>query len=328
MVLTAIRRYVGVVAILASVLCWNGETAHGQGSTDSRVHRHVPIDIDAPPIVSRLPMIPIRPRRLLLEADGTLIVADWGAGTVARVTAAGTVRTLVTDLNEPAGLARDAMGNLFVATHAEGLSRSGTIVKVDVNGEQSVFADGLTGPTGLVFDDNGYLYVAEFDANRIIKISPVGEATTFVDSIPSPAALTFGKDGRLYAASSTEGNVYGISAMGAVTVVARGLQLPSDLATDSRGHLIVANFGGRSLSYLDLKGHARRFAAVPKGTIAVVFDADNNLLLANWDQRLLMKVTTHLSISCPHCGRRIPLRLIRKRPPKKQTPKRKPERII
>lgn len=273
-------------------------------------------------------MVPIRPRRLLLDADGALIVADWGAGTVAKVTTAGTVRTLAANLNEPAGLARDGMGNLYIATHAEGLSRSGTIVKVDVNGEQSIFADGLTGPTGLVFDDNGYLYVAEFDANRIVKINPVGETATFVDSIPSPAALAFGKDGSLYAASSTEGTVYGISAMGAVTVVARGLQLPSDLGTDSRGHLIVANFGGRMLSYLDLKGHARRFAAVPKGTIAILFDADDNLLLANWDQRLLMKVTTHLSVPCPHCSRRIPLRLNLKRRPKKQTPKPKPERII
>src|SRR5690606_34080636 len=48
-------------------------------------HRHTPIDLDARPIVARSRATFVRPRRVLVEPDGQVIVADWGAGTVVRI---------------------------------------------------------------------------------------------------------------------------------------------------------------------------------------------------------------------------------------------------
>ena len=110
MVFTASLRQLSAAVVLTAVLCGSGGTVRGQGVSESRVHRHIPIDIDAPPIISRLPMVPVRPRRLLLDADGTLILADWGSGTVATIEADGMVHTLAIELNQPAGLAHDEMG--------------------------------------------------------------------------------------------------------------------------------------------------------------------------------------------------------------------------
>ena len=37
---------------------------------------------------------------------------------------------------------------------------------------------------------------------------------------------------------------------------------------------------------------------------------DGNLLIVNWDDHYLMKITTNLFIDCPHCGKKIPIRLV------------------
>jgi hypothetical protein len=82
--------------------------------------------------------------------------------------------------------------------------------------------------------------------------------------------------------------------------------------------LIATNFGGTELTYIDPMGGTKTFALVPKGTIGIQFDLAGNLIFVNWDYQTLMKVTTNLSIPCPHCEKAIPLRL---RPRQKPKPK-------
>jgi sugar lactone lactonase YvrE len=134
---------------------------------DPDEHRHDPVDVDARPIITRSNVPLIRPRRLLLDPDGSLFIADWGAGTVLKATPDETTTVLADDLHEPAGLARDVSGNLYVTTHAEGMTRSGTVVRIATDGEQSVFAEGLTGPTAIAYDPHGDLYVANVHDNSI-----------------------------------------------------------------------------------------------------------------------------------------------------------------
>ena len=278
-------------------------------AAEAGVHRHEPVDIDARPIVARSKITLVRPRRLLLDPEGNLFIADWAAGTVLKVTPDEKVSVFAEDLHEPAGLARDAVGNLYVAVHAEGMTKSGGILRIAPTGEPSWFVEGLTGPTALAFDSQGTLFVASFEDNSIQRVAPTGEVSTFLDDIPTPSALAFDAAGQLFVASSTEGTVYRIGPMGDVQIVTRSMLVPSDLAFDNEGHLIVANYGGTELSYVDEKGLSRPYAVVPKGTIAHLFDAEGNLLLVNWDFQFLMKVTNSLSVPCPHCGKPIPVRL-------------------
>lgn len=294
------------------------------GSND--VHRHEPIDLDTRPIIARSKATFVRPRRVLVEPDGQVLVADWGAGTVLRISTDDKTSIVANGLNEPAGLARDSQGNLYVSQHAGGMVHAGTILKIAPSGEQSIVAEGLTGPTAIAFDPTGYLCVAHFHNDEVLRVSPSGQATVLVADVPAPSALVFDAAGTLYVASSTEGVVYrlpSMSGMGGLTVFARGLQVPSDLAIDPEGHLIAANFAGTELSYLDPKGQSTLFAVVPKGTIAQAFDPSGNLVLVNWDFQLLMRVTMQLSVPCPHCGKPIPLRL---RPRQNDAKPTKPEK--
>ncbi|MCC7419071.1 MAG: NHL repeat-containing protein [Planctomycetaceae bacterium] len=287
------------------------ETPESPTPARDEFHRHDPIDLDARPIIARSKVSFVRPRRILVEPDGQLIVADWGAGTLLRISPDDKTTVLANGLNEPAGLARDTQGNIYVSSHAGGVVHAGTIVKISAMGEQSIVAEGLTGPTALAFDPSGYLCVAHFHNDEVLRISPTGQVNVLVGDIPAPSALVFDASGTLYIASSTEGVVYQLPAMGGMgglSVFARGLQVPSDLAIDPEGHLIAANFAGNELSYLDGKNAPTLFAVVPKGTIAQAFDLAGNLVLVNWDFQLLMRVTMQLSVPCPHCGKPIPLR--------------------
>jgi sugar lactone lactonase YvrE len=249
-----------------------------------------------------------------MDDQGDLLIADWGAGTVLRVTPEGRTLTVVDQLEEPAGLAFDRYGNLFVSLHAQGMEGAGSVLKISPMGEQSVFVAGLTGPTDLTFGPTGNLYVANYDLDTIVKVSPGGVVTAVAENIPSPSALEFGPDGNLLVANANEGTLSSIDSMGRTQVIARGLSVPSDIAIDQKGHVIITNLTAGRLSYLTPKQTLRTFANVPKGTIAVHFDDDNNFILVNWDLRMAMKVATHLSIPCPHCREKIPVHIVPKKP--------------
>lgn len=272
-------------------------------------HRHEAVEIEADPIISRMAVPLVKPRRVLIDDLGNVFVADWGGGAVLKVSREGEVSIVADGLNEPAGMALDPAGYLFVAQHALGMEKEGSVVRIAPSGEQMIFADHLTGPTDLAFDRYGNLYVANFDGNSIVKFDPAGQMTVFAENVPAPAALAIGEFGSVFAASSTEGTVIKFTTDGAPIVLARGLNLPSDLAFDPEGHLIVTNYGGTELSYLDPAQSIRTFAAVPKGTVGLDFDPEGNLVLSNWDLQLLIRITLNVTVPCPHCEKKIPVRL-------------------
>lgn len=150
-----------------------------------------------------------RPKAIATDADGNLFVADrvspWGSGLIRKVTADGIVTTLAGDPNgyglldgtgaaarfgDPAGIAVDAAGNVFVTE-----SQHHTIRRVTPTGEVTTIAGtaGSSGnvdgtgaearfdrPTSITVDVSGNLYVADANNNTIRKITPAGVVTTVV----------------------------------------------------------------------------------------------------------------------------------------------------
>jgi sugar lactone lactonase YvrE len=157
-----------------------------------------------------------RPFGVALDLSGNLYVTDYFNSTIRKITSAGKVTTLAGDalktgttdakgslarFNQPAGIAVDAGGNVFVADSA-----NHTIRKIAPDGSVSTFAgsagnrgsiDG-TGtaaqfdyPTGLAIDAGGNLYVSEYSDCLIRKITPNAVVTT----IAGLAAMTGSADG-------------------------------------------------------------------------------------------------------------------------------------
>jgi hypothetical protein len=97
-------------------------------------------------------------------------VANYGDGSVSKITPGGVQSTIASGLSYVNGVAVNSLGNVFVSVGA------GSILEYTPGGVQSTFASGLTQPSGMEFDAAGNLYVA--DNNNIYKYTPGGTRST------------------------------------------------------------------------------------------------------------------------------------------------------
>jgi uncharacterized protein (TIGR03437 family) len=146
------------------------------------------------------------PSAVAVDSAGNLYIADFGNNVIRKVSASSGVISTVAgtsatygfggdngpatsaELYQPAGLAVDSSGNLYIADTANSrvrkVSATGVITTVAGNGTPGFAGDGaaatsaeLNEPFGLAVDTAGNLYIADLSNNRIRKVSG-GEITT------------------------------------------------------------------------------------------------------------------------------------------------------
>ena len=149
------------------------------------------------------------------------------------------VKSFLTDLMNPTGLAFDREGHLYVSSRFDG-----NIYRAAPNGTASVYAEGMGVATGIAFDAEQYLYVGD-RSGTIFKIAPDRQIFVFATLEPSISAyhLAFGPDGYLYVTGPTTSSfdsIYRISRAGEVEKFFQGLGRPQGLAFDAAGNLYVA----------------------------------------------------------------------------------------
>lgn len=233
------------------------------------------------------------PTGVAVDSNGNVYVADRGANTIRKITPLGAVTTIAGSpgsygyqdgpgsqarFEEPAAIAADAAGNLFVADSARESVRkinlSGTVSTIAgipetfglqgiaVDGQGNVFVSG--GPPDAYADMLGVPY-----PDTIYKVSPLGSVTTFAGQLLvngsadgagtealfyNPAGLATDAAGNLFVADSLNGTVREITPDGVVTTVAGtagsralvdgvGIQArftgPIGVATDTYGNVFV-----------------------------------------------------------------------------------------
>jgi len=120
------------------------------------------------------------PRGILAVTDDDLLVAaerfergkEAVEGSLFRVDSTGLVTVLISErLEEPFGVARDALDGLYVSgMEARGPGpNAGVILKRRADGHVVEFARGLDQPRGLAFDSEGHLLVVEGGQRRILR---------------------------------------------------------------------------------------------------------------------------------------------------------------
>ncbi|MET9931167.1 MULTISPECIES: RICIN domain-containing protein [unclassified Streptomyces] len=203
-----------------------------------------------------------KPRDVVVDADGTLYIADAENHRVRKVTPDGTISTAA-------------------GTGTAGFSGDGG----------PATSARLNNPYALLLDSTGVLYIAEWGNNRIRKVTPDGKISTIAgtgtagyggDNGPAtsahlrdPYGMTADSAGALYVADASNHRVRKITPDGTITTVAgtgtagfsgdggpatsARLDRPYGLAFDSTGTLYISDF----------KNHRVR-KVTPDGTITTV----------------------------------------------------------
>lgn len=185
-------------------------------------------------------------------------------------------------LSNPAALAFDNSGNLYVA------SSPGTIVKFSVNGTRSIFASEVLGSGGLAFDNAGNLFVLDADFHSIAKFSPDGTKTIFATGIRNAQGLQCDKLGDLFVSEVGTESILRFTANGTKSTLSTGIQVPRGMAFDSSGNLLVYDALSNSIFKISPDGTRREFA---RGISAsgLILDKADNLFVADVSSQSIVK---------------------------------------
>lgn len=217
----------------------------------------------------------------------------------------------VAKYNEPWGITKDSLGNMYIADKANNCIR-----KIDTAGNVTTFAGvqddaantaarirvpvnpgyvngqgtaaRLRRPQGIVCDKNNNLFFVETDNHVVRKIDPTGLVTTFA----GPPATTANSGGQ-----SIKGFVNGPSA------TARFNQ-PFGITIDSKNNLYVADNQNHAIRLIDSSGNVKAFAGGSSGNTdgtgaaakfkfpyAVVCDLSDNVFVADYMNGAIRKIT-------------------------------------
>jgi len=246
------------------------------------------------------------------KVSNTLIATFAGNGTAGYSGDNGQAANA--EVNQPAAVAVDASGDLYIADRGNQRIRmvglNGVIQTVAGNGTAGFAGDGAAGtaaelnsPGGVAADGLGNLYIADFSNQRIRKVSAGKIATTAGGAtgdggwapfagLNQPAAVAKDANGNVYVAESVGQRVRKIAPAGTITTFAGTgaagfggdsgpaaaalLNSPAGLAVDGAGNVYIADSGNSRVREVDINGNITTFA----GTGAVGYGGDGGAATA------------------------------------------------
>ncbi len=135
------------------------------------------------------------------------------------------------ELSAPMGLTRNAKGEFFLSSQANG----GPIYNVTNSGNDnttanfSVFTTGMNA-SALAVDNRDNLYGNDLGNGTIVKVTSKGAISTFASGLVQPFSLVADSRDNLYVSNPSKGCIYKITPAGVVSLFASGLRSPTGLA--------------------------------------------------------------------------------------------------
>jgi sugar lactone lactonase YvrE len=174
------------------------------------------------------------------------------SGRIVRIVGAGRTHWLTETGGQPAGLAFDSSGDLYVADR-----RRGALYRVTPWGLTTLAADWLGAPQGVAAGPDGSIYFADGERAAVYRLSPDGQRTQIGSAIPGARGVAVSSHaGRIYV-SGADKKIWAILPGGGQASEFASFQdegEPAGLALDEQGNLYVARDGGGKVSVLDSQG--------------------------------------------------------------------------
>ncbi len=221
------------------------------------------------------------PEALACDVNGNLLICDAGNNLLRKVTKTTNIISTVAghtglfddgiaaidaQLNEPANIATDAAGNVYIADYSNNRVRkidaaSGIISTVAGDGlpTYTTLGDGgpatagtLSSPMAVALDDAGNIYIAEPGNSRVRKVNTSGIITT----VAGNGTYAYGGDG------------------GAATLAK--LNAPLGVAVDHKGNIYIADEGNSRIRMVNAVGVMSTFA----GSATAGYSGDGSIAIA------------------------------------------------
>lgn len=267
---------------------------------------------------------------IVFDPAGNMYFSDVYNNRVRKVTPAGIITTVAgngstaytadgvaataTGIYNPAGLALDAAGNLYIADQynycIRKVNTAGIITTVAGNGSTTYNGDGiaatsagLSNPAGVAIDAAGDLYIADVLHSRIRKVNSSGIISTIAGTgvqgysgdnglatsamLNRAYAITFDATGNLFIADDNNHCVRKVNASGIITTVAGNgtagysgdgglataatMDLTSGVAVDAVGNMYLTDFNNSRVRKVNSAGIITTLA----GTGTAGYNGDN-----------------------------------------------------
>jgi sugar lactone lactonase YvrE len=157
----------------------------------------------------------------------------------------GTAAAVGSGYQNPAGVAVDGAGNVFVVD-----ASANTVYElVAGSGSPVALGTGLNGPTGAAVDYAGDLFIADTGNGRVIEIQNLGgtlassSQTTIASGLNAPLAIATGPLDTLYIAQAGQLARYDVRGVptSLTTVLSTAIGRPGALAVDASGNVFVGD---------------------------------------------------------------------------------------
>jgi len=225
----------------------------------------------------------------MLNADALL-----GADFIEKIPpGGGTPVAIGSGFSQPAAVAVDGTGNVFVADYGN------KVVKeiLASNGSTITYATGFTAPEGVAVDAAGNVYVCDNSKNAIFKI-PAGGGTPVEliagAGLNGPTGIAVDVAGNIYIANNKGNNIKELPAGGTTTILlASGFGTVYDLAVDAVGNVFVADEGNSVIKRIPTGGGTPVVIAqaVPVSQpSAIALDANSNIYVADGSSQYIYEI--------------------------------------